>query len=96
MKKYPRMDSSRLIPAWSNIHTGENKRSAPASVPLPAMIRGMNYHTGQNWYRNFHDLTRHRVSADLEEMRAMGITTIRRYGPGIYDHNVLILGAANE
>jgi cellulose synthase/poly-beta-1,6-N-acetylglucosamine synthase-like glycosyltransferase len=88
LQENPQLDSSGRVPGWTDLPQPE--LTAPSAVrPLPAGIHGMNYHTGKNWYRNYHDLTRRRVVADLEEMRSIGITAIRRYGPGIYDRNVL-------
>jgi cellulose synthase (UDP-forming) len=57
-------------------------------------IRGVIYAKGIPWFRNQHTLTRKVVRADLEGMQQVGINTIRRYGPGVYDHN--ILAAAKE
>ncbi len=57
-------------------------------------IRGVVYVKGSPWFRNQQALTRKVVQWDLKEMRGIGINTIRRYGPGVYDHN--ILAVANE
>lgn len=86
--QYPRFDSSKLAPVWATL-PDRKTLTTPGSRILPRSIHGMNYHTGMNWYRNYHDLTRRHVVNDLQEMRSLGITAIRRYGPGIYDHNVL-------
>lgn len=51
-------------------------------------IRGVNYQKGANWFRNLHMLTRKEVAADFAQMRRMGINTVRRYGPGVYDRNI--------
>ncbi|MCG2612709.1 glycosyltransferase [Terrimonas sp. NA20] len=88
LKQYPRVDISRDLTFWTDLP----ERKAATAFPirkLPSLIRGMNYHTAKTWYRNYHDLTRRNVTHDMQEMRSMGITTIRRYGPGIYDQNVL-------
>lgn len=60
-----------------------------AHLPLPDTIRGLNYHKGENWFRNLHALTRRDVEKDLEGMKALGVNTIRRFGPGMYDRNIL-------
>ncbi|WP_423737348.1 glycosyltransferase family 2 protein [Chitinophaga caseinilytica] len=56
-------------------------------------LRGMQYQKGGNWFRNLHTLTRAEVVNDFREMRAVGVNTVRRYGPGAYDRNVLVAAA---
>jgi hypothetical protein len=56
-------------------------------------IRGINYQKGANWFRNLHTLTRKVVTRDLMEMRGIGINTLRRFGPGVYDRNVFSAAA---
>lgn len=56
---------------------------------LPDSIRGLLYQKGENWFRNRHTLTRRATASDLQQMRQLGVNTIRRYGPGVYDRNVL-------
>ncbi|MBW8687742.1 glycosyltransferase family 2 protein [Chitinophaga rhizophila] len=73
--------------------------TAPATVRPPDTllnntIRGVVYAKGIPWFRNHHTLTRKEVVNDLQEMRSMGINTIRRYGPGVYDHNIFAAAAA--
>jgi cellulose synthase/poly-beta-1,6-N-acetylglucosamine synthase-like glycosyltransferase len=58
-------------------------------VPQRDSIRGMIYSKGIPWFRNRHTLTRKEVLKDLRGMQQLGVNTIRRYGPGVYDHNVL-------
>ncbi len=90
LRSYPRMDSSRLMPSYAK--TGLSPvQDHPAKQPIrmPENIHGINYRKAVNWYRNFHELTRHEVEKDFREMKAMGINTIRRFGPGVYDHNIL-------
>ncbi|HEX2846022.1 MAG TPA: glycosyltransferase [Chitinophagaceae bacterium] len=90
LKKYPRIDSSRLMPSYAK--TGLSLKQDPVTVSphrMPEGIRGTNYHKGENWYRNFHELTRHEISKDFREMKELGINTIRRFGPGVYDRNIL-------
>lgn len=52
-------------------------------------IRGVIYSKGIPWFRNQHTLTRKEVQRDLEDMKRLGINTVRRFGPGVYDHNIL-------
>lgn len=89
LKKYPRIDSSRLAGPWKPIREKEMMQQKNVPVSLLQSIKGVNYNTGKNWYRNFHELLRVQVQRDFERMKTLGISTIRRYGPGIYDHNVL-------
>ncbi|HEY8916997.1 MAG TPA: glycosyltransferase family 2 protein [Chitinophaga sp.] len=56
---------------------------------LPDTIRGINYQKGQHWYKNFYTLTRREISRDFKLMRHLGINTIKRTGPGVYDRNIL-------
>nr|WP_121270588.1 glycosyltransferase family 2 protein [Pedobacter schmidteae] len=52
-------------------------------------IKGINYNSGQDWTRNFQMLTMRNIVADFREMKGLGIHTIKRYGPDIYDRNIL-------
>jgi len=55
---------------------------------LPDNIRGVNYEKGKHWYRNLHALTRRTVEKDFADMKMLGINTIKRTGPGVYDRNI--------
>lgn len=89
LKKYPRIDSSRLMLSYAKTNFSATQNQLIASpLKMPDNIRGINYHKGENWYRNFHELTRHEVTKDFSEMKELGINTIRRYGPGVYDRNI--------
>ncbi|WP_246197623.1 glycosyltransferase family 2 protein [Chitinophaga agrisoli] len=57
--------------------------------PLPDTLRGVNYQKGQHWYRNLHALTRREIVHDFTAMKQLGINTIIRNGPGVYDRNIL-------
>lgn len=63
--------------------------TAAKSLPWLDTIRGIHYQKGYDWYRNYHTLSRRELIRDMEAMRQLGINTIRRYGPGVYDHNLL-------
>lgn len=52
-------------------------------------IKGINYTKGQEWTKNVRVFTKDELTADLAEMKALGINTIKHYGPGIYDRNIL-------
>ncbi|MCF6407817.1 glycosyltransferase [Chitinophaga filiformis] len=56
---------------------------------LADTIRGVIYAKATPWFRSRHTLTRKEVDRDLKEMQRLGINTVRRYGPGVYDHNIL-------
>jgi cellulose synthase (UDP-forming) len=55
----------------------------------PFYIRGVAYNTAHDWRDGNMPLTRRQVIKDFEYMKDMGANTIRRYGFGIYDRNVL-------
>ena len=50
---------------------------------------GINYIKGQSWLRNFHTLTKREVLSDFEKIKALGISCVKIYGPGLYDRNML-------
>lgn len=73
------------------LHYIRKPRGAAGQYPRAAWadtLRGVNYQKGANWFRNLHTLTRKEAVSDFREMRRMGINTIRRYGPGVYDRNI--------
>ncbi|PSL24066.1 glycosyltransferase [Chitinophaga ginsengisoli] len=85
------------------------KNDNDIACPLPALaaapviprhewlrdtVRGVIYSKAIPWFRSRHTLTRREVTKDLKDMQHLGINTLRRYGPGVYDHN--ILAVANE
>jgi hypothetical protein len=68
-------------------------RGAPGAYELivdgrPFYVRGVAY-SPDDWREGSLPLSRRRIEADLDAIRAMGANTIRRYGTGWYDHNVL-------
>jgi cellulose synthase (UDP-forming) len=52
-------------------------------------VRGIGYSRGQNWYGNYHAFKWNELVTDFTEIKRLGITTIKHYGPGIYDRNIL-------
>ncbi len=48
-----------------------------------------NYYKGLEWENTQHPLFRRVIEADFKEMKSLGITHINRYGPSIYDANLL-------
>jgi cellulose synthase (UDP-forming) len=55
----------------------------------PYYIQGVAYNTAHDWRDGNMPLTRRQVEKDFKKIREMGANTIRRYGTGIYDQNVL-------
>ncbi|MDO6432552.1 glycosyltransferase [Flavitalea sp. BT771] len=52
-------------------------------------LRGIGYSRGQNWYGNRRAFRWNELVKDFTEIKQLGINTIKHYGPGIYDHNIL-------
>ncbi|MDR6195355.1 glycosyltransferase family 2 protein [Siphonobacter sp. SORGH_AS_0500] len=50
---------------------------------------GVSYKKGQNWTKSLQAFTQKELMADFEAMKQVGLNTIRRYGPTIYDYNIL-------
>jgi cellulose synthase (UDP-forming) len=55
----------------------------------PYYIKGVAYNTAHDWRDGNMPLTRRQVVKDLTYIKEMGANTIRRYGSGIYDRNIL-------
>jgi cellulose synthase/poly-beta-1,6-N-acetylglucosamine synthase-like glycosyltransferase len=83
----PRDLNKALQMQWEPKQTHQLDRSFLRS------LHGVNFSKGKNWFKNFHALTRKELNADMESMKSLGITTIKRYGPGIYDKNILRIAA---
>ncbi|WP_326992928.1 glycosyltransferase family 2 protein [Chitinophaga sp. 212800010-3] len=80
---------------WSDLVAADDP---PVSVrshfhALPDTIRGLSYNKGVPWFKNRYALTRYEVNRDFTAMKALGVNTIRFFGPGIYDRNVLRVAA---
>ncbi len=65
------------------------RSKTPQPARMPDTIRGVNFTKGQHWFKNFHTLTTRALRQDFEQMKALGINTIKRYGPTAYVRNVL-------
>jgi hypothetical protein len=52
-------------------------------------VRGVAYNTGHDWRDNGVVLTRRQIETDLDGMLEMGANTVRRYGLGEFDRNLL-------
>ncbi len=55
----------------------------------PFYIRGIAYNPGHDWRDNHTPLTRRELRSDFSRLRATGANTIRRYGRGWADRNLL-------
>ncbi|MDR6781659.1 cellulose synthase (UDP-forming) [Pedobacter africanus] len=69
-------------------------QSAPQSASLGAKdlfegLKGMNYNRGGDWTNNYHTVTIYDILNDFKEMKAIGVSAVKRYGPDIYDRNIL-------
>ncbi|MCE7073113.1 glycosyltransferase [Dyadobacter sp. CY327] len=51
--------------------------------------RGINYLKGSDWKNEYHAFTKKELTTDFEEMKKIGINTVKFYGPTFYDHNIL-------
>lgn len=52
-------------------------------------IEGVNYLKGQDWRSSLFPLFKRIVLEDFEDMKALRLSWIKRYGPGVYDRNIL-------
>jgi cellulose synthase (UDP-forming) len=66
----------------------------PNSHVFFSETRGVNYTKGHEWANRYPAFTRTELAQDFTRMKQVGINTIKHYGPGIYDYN--ILNAAND
>ncbi len=62
----------------------------------PFYVRGVAYNPGHDWRDGFMPLTRRELEADLDRLRATGANTIRRYGSGWYDRNILRVASEKQ
>ncbi|RPE09041.1 glycosyltransferase [Chitinophaga lutea] len=94
-KSYARLADAK--PQHAGLLHDTLTRDVPAAyLPLPEGIRGINYRKGDTWFRNLHSLTRHEIASDFHNMKILGINTIKRFGPGVYDRNLLAEAADKE
>ena len=66
------------------------------SEPLFKNIRGIGYSRGQNWYGNRRAFHWDELINDFKEIKQLGFTSIKHYGPGIYDRNILRAAAMTD
>ncbi|CAG5010124.1 hypothetical protein DYBT9275_04649 [Dyadobacter sp. CECT 9275] len=50
---------------------------------------GINYLKGSDWKNEYQAFTKKELVADFQEMKKIGINTVKFYGPSFYDHNIL-------
>lgn len=55
----------------------------------PFYIRGVAYNPAHDWRDGNIPLTRRELRSDFRNIRALGANTVRRYGRGWYDRNIL-------
>jgi cellulose synthase (UDP-forming) len=55
----------------------------------PFYIKGLAYNAAHDWRDGHLPLTRKQLDKDFIKIKEMGANTIRRYGIGAYDHNIL-------
>ena len=61
----------------------------------PFYIRGVAY-SPDDWHAGSVPLSRRRIEEDLSAIRSLGANTIRRYGTGWYDHNLLTIAQEQD
>lgn len=66
-----------------------NASSKSGFKDLYKSIRGVDYSKATDWKTSLHPLFRRVVRQDFQELNNLGIEWIRRYGPGVYDENIL-------
>jgi hypothetical protein len=63
---------------------------------LPPGIKNVVYNKGYDWFRNRHTMGLRTMEADIKAMKQIGINTLERTMPGIYDHNIAKAVAVNN
>ncbi|MGN7722957.1 glycosyltransferase [Chitinophaga sp. 22620] len=87
------LDSFPRLRQHTAAYSGALNDALPANTfphrALPDSIRGLSYQKGESWFRNLHAVTRREAARNMQSMKQLGVNTIRRYGPGVYDRNIL-------
>ena len=68
-----------------------NKNIAHQNIDKLKNIKGVNLKNGQKWDQDYHVLTRKNLEYDLQQIKNLGLNTIKYTSNGIYDYNVLNL-----
>ncbi|WP_460957312.1 glycosyltransferase family 2 protein, partial [Spirosoma litoris] len=68
----------------------QNYPTVSSSKRIPfSNLFGVTYTKGQDWNKNLTSFSKKELLSDINEMKWWKINTIRRYGPSIYDYNIL-------
>lgn len=59
-------------------------------------IEGVNYVKGQDWESSLFPLFKNVVLKDFDDIRKLKLKWIKRYGPGVYDRNILYGARAKD
>jgi cellulose synthase (UDP-forming) len=97
----PRHFSAQGPAAHSDAYSSPFIKGTPGHYTLmaagaPYYIRGVAYNTAHDWRDGNMPLSRRQVEKDFARIKEMGANTVRRYGKGIYDRNVLNIAAEHD
>ncbi|MFA4868861.1 MAG: glycosyltransferase family 2 protein [Pedobacter sp.] len=87
-------NTPQFLSSYSNQQNPNPKSSE--NIPFLSGIRGINYNRAQDWKKNYETITMREILADFNDMKRIGINTIKRYGPDIYDRNLLRAAKMND
>ncbi len=87
------LDAGARLPVKTLGYSAVPANAGVRRLPWVDTLLGVNYQKGGNWFRNLHTLTRKEVIRDFSGMRSIGINTVRRCGPGVYETNILAAAA---
>jgi len=73
-----------------------NEATASPPIAISSAINGINYSKGLNWLTNYNTLRHKEIDEDLKAIRKLGLNTIKRYGPNIYDKDILKTAEAHQ
>lgn len=59
-------------------------------------LHAINFRKGREWYGNYDNLARRELIADYLRIKKLGANTVKWYGPGVYDKNVLTVARNRE
>ncbi|NEU08298.1 glycosyltransferase [Flavihumibacter sp. R14] len=86
----------KTLPIDVSSSLASETNQAADSRTMISEIKGVNYSKGLNWLTNYHTLRQKEISADLKEIKRLGFNTIKRYGPGVFDRNILQTAQRNQ
>lgn len=85
-------NANKEVPVLSSLEQEQTKQVLSTGMKaLFAGTRGINYNRAEDWKKNYQTVTMKQMEADFDEMKKIGINTIKRYGGDIYDRNILKL-----